>query len=124
LAIDYNTGDLLVSSARDIDQRTSVGTIEQRIWVNLRVIEGQWALNPSLGSRIHDLLRMPVEVAMTEAPLVVREALDKMPDIRVTRVDTGPNKDDTSTIDIRIYYVLTDDEGEEPMVFDTTLGGE
>jgi phage baseplate assembly protein W len=124
LAIDYRTGDLLMSPTGDVDQRTGVGTIDQRIRVQLRVIEGHWWINPGLGSRIHELLVMPMPFALGEAELAIREALLKIPDIRVERVDVGQSEDSSSTLTVGIYYVLTEDEGEEQIVFNTTLGAQ
>lgn len=90
LAIDYNTGDLILSPNRDLEIRVGDDVISQRIRVRLRISQGDWLLDPTngtLGSRMLDVLRLPVDVAMAEVELVIREALAPMTDIRINSVD-------------------------------------
>ncbi len=125
LAIDYNTGDLLVSPNNDIDLRFSEQTIEQRIRVRLKMRQGQWLLDPSngrLGSRIHETFRLPVWRTLTELSQIVKEALAPMRDITVNDVTAEVNAEDPTAIDIVITYALLDQGGAQTdLVLSTSL---
>jgi phage gp46-like protein len=92
LAIDFNTGDLILSPHHDVARRVGVDTVQQRIRVRLRVRQGEWPLDPtggSLGSRLFEALRYPQWRAESEVPLIVREALAPMDDIIVDDVQVS-----------------------------------
>jgi len=123
LAIDYNTGDLIASPTHDLDVRTGVGVIEQRIRVRLRVWYGEWDINPTLGSRIHDVMRMPSWRALTEAELAIREALEPMTDIIVQNVAIELDAEDERKLNVRLTYAVVEPEGEptDSFVLTTSL---
>lgn len=108
LAIDYNTGDLIVAPTKDLDLRTGQGTIEQRIRVRLKVWHGEWDINPSLGSRLYDIIRMPNWRAVNEVELAVREALEPMDDIDIQNVSVGLDEDDVRVVSLTITYSTLD----------------
>lgn len=115
LAIDYNSGDLLVAPNKDIATRTGASTVEQRIRVRLRVIQGEWILDPTggtLGSRLREAMRLPVFRAVQEVPLLVREALLPMTDIDVTDVECVSDDTDSTAVAITIIYSTLDDTGQ------------
>ena len=123
LAIDYNTGDLLISPTHDFDLRTGVQTIEQQIRVRLRIIQGQWALDPTagaLGSRMREMFRLPVWRVITELPLVIHEALDQMAEIRVTDIDVQQDSKVKKQLNVVLRYVVKE-EGEDENVDVQTL---
>jgi len=124
LAIDYNTGDLIVSPNSDLSVRTGQGVVEQRIRVRLRVHYGMWDVDPSLGSRLYDMLRMPDTRAQQTAELTVREALEPMTDIIVHDVSVSIDEDDSRKVNITITYAMIEDS-EDPadaLTTTTTLG--
>ena len=112
LAIDFNTGDLILSPNRDIERRVGVDTIQQRIRVRLRIRQGDWPLDftgGSLGSRLREALRYPMWRAETEIPMIVREALAPMDDIVVDDVQvavSGPR-----TILVSIFFSIIEPMG-------------
>lgn len=123
LAIDYNTGDLVASPTKDLSLRTGVGSVEQRMRVRLRVWYGEWSLNPTLGSRIHDVMRMPGWRALTEVELVIREALETMTDVRIQDVVVVQDEKDVRVINVVIQYAVVEatDEPNESFVLTTSL---
>lgn len=104
LAIDYNTGDLIIAPTKDLDLRTGQGTIEQRIRVRLKVWHGEWDIIPTLGSRLYDVIRMPNWRAVNEVELAVREALEPMGDITVQDVAVSLDEDDPRVVLLAITY--------------------
>jgi len=112
LAIDYNTGDLIVAPTKDLDLRTGQGTIEQRIRVRLKVWGGEWDINPSLGSRLYDVIRMPNWRAVNEVELAVREALEPMEDISIQNVSVALDEDDVRVVSLTITYASVEPDNE------------
>lgn len=129
LAIDFNTGDLLVAPNGDIETREGQDTVEQRIRVRLKIVQGEWLLDPTngqLGSTLTDAMRMSVPQALNLIPLVVKEALEPMTDIIVSDVTTRINALDPSSIDFQISYSMVDDPDGEQLSTDisaTDLAG-
>lgn len=129
LAFDFKGGDLAVAPNKDLDRKTGSDLVEQRIRVRLKIVQGTWLLDPtggSLGSRLVDALRLPMFRATTEIPLIVQEALEPMTDISVTNVIAAPDEDDSSSIDITIFYAILDDSGQttaEQMSTSVTIEG-
>jgi hypothetical protein len=129
LAFNFKVGDLAVAPNKDLDRKTGADLVEQRIRVRLKIVQGSWLLDPtggSLGSRLVDALRLPMFRAETEIPLIVQEALEPMDDISVTNVVATPNKDDSSSVDLTIYYSILDDSGqttEEQLTTSVTIAG-
>lgn len=56
-----------------------------------------------------DATRLPIERAVQEIPLIVKEALEPMDDITVGDVMAAPNADDPRSIDITILYTINED---------------
>lgn len=115
LALDYNTGDLKIAPNKDIERRVGEATIEQRIRVRLRIFQGEWALDPTggqLGSRLHDVSRLPSWRAAQEAGLVIREALEPMDDIRVQDVQVSVDDKNVRILDVTILYAHVDPSGQ------------
>jgi hypothetical protein len=117
LAIDRETGDLLVSASNDIELVTGVAETQQRISLRLRVQKGSWLLDPSggeLGSTLVSLTRTKIEQALASIPLLVREALAPMEDIRVEDVDASIDPDVPTRINFVVFYspVLNDAVGD------------
>lgn len=115
LAIDFNTGDLVIAPNKDIDVRIGQATVDQRIRVRLRVPQGDWSLDPSgglLGSRLHDAVRLPIWRAEGEVPLLVHEALLGMHDIAVREVKVSQNAKSHTTLDMTILYSMLDESGQ------------
>lgn len=125
LALDYNTGDLVISPTGDLDLRTGTKTIDQRIRVRLRIIQGAWAFDPSngtLGSRIREMYRMPTWRAASELGLVIREALEPMEDIAVQSVDVAQDADDERKLHLQITYIpIEDGDNADEQTVETTV---
>jgi hypothetical protein len=122
LAIDWNTGDLVISPTKDLSLRTGQGVVDQRIRVRLRIPYGSWDINPSLGSRLPDMHRMPDSRARQTAELVVREALEPMTDIVVQDVHVESDLEDQRVVNILISYSMVDDEeGVETLTTTATV---
>lgn len=125
IAIDYNTGDLLIAPNKGIEIRAAQNTVDQRIRTRLKVYGGEWELDPSgglLGSRLRDTLRLPIWRAKQEIPLVVREALEPMDDIRVGEVLADVDPDNSRAIRLTIFYaMLEDDESVSEETLSTSL---
>lgn len=113
LALDFVRHDLMVAPNKDIEMRQGQATIEQRIRVRLMVIAGAWELDPTqgqLGSHLYDATRLPLWRAEQEIPLLTKEALAPMTDIRVNEVQVQPDPNDSSALTLTIFYVFRDDE--------------
>jgi len=113
-AIDYTTGDLIVGPDGSFALRTGPGTVEQRIWIRLRAIQGEWRLDPTngtFGSRLREVFRLPVFRSIPEAELVIREAVAPMDDITVQDVTVAIDPDDNTAIKATITYVINDEDG-------------
>jgi hypothetical protein len=116
LAIDFNSGDLLISPNNGIEIRTGQATVDQRIRVRLKVFSGTWELDPTgtlLGSRLSDAKRLPMWRAIGEVGLMVREALEPMEDIEVQDVIVDENPEDAKTVDFTVIYRMVDETQAE-----------
>lgn len=111
LAIDYNTGDLLVAPNSGIEIRTGQASVDQRIRVRLRIFAGEWLLDPTqgqLGSHLKSASRMPMWRAQEQVPHMVREALQPMEDVQVHDVICTENPDHPNTLDLLITYSMVE----------------
>jgi len=126
IAVDFGRRDLVVSPSRDWDIVTGQASCDQRIRIRLLMTQGEWQLDPTagrLGSRLKDMFRLPIERALVEVPLVVREALADMADIQVVDVQCVANEDNSRAIDITILYMMNEAGAEdiEADVLSTTV---
>lgn len=116
LAIDPNTRDLVISPRGDFSVRTGNEVVKQRIINRLRIPSGEWHLDPTggvLGSRMKDLMRMPTFQVETDAPRVIREALEPMDDIIVHDVDVSRDVKDSRKLNVTLSYSITEPDGTE-----------
>lgn len=123
LAIEYNTGDLLIAPNGDFDRRVGEDTIEQRIRVRLRIYQGEWMLDPTngtLGSRLHEVARLPDFRAVQETSLIIREALEPMDDITIQDVQVIIDPNTRTKINVTISYAHVDPDGQSGGTVDLT----
>lgn len=121
LAIDFNSGDLLIAPNNGIEVRTGQATVDQRMRVRLKVFAGSWELDPTgtlLGSRLHEAKRLPVWRAIVEVGLMVREALEPMDDVDVQDVIVTQNPQDAKSVDFTVVYSMV---GEGDVADDRTF---
>jgi hypothetical protein len=127
LAIDFNTGDLLLAPNKDFDVRTGTQVTEQRIRVRLKVRQGEWVLDPSdgqLGSRLLEIMRLPRWRAEAEAELAIREALEPMEDIQLSEVIVSLSEENSRALNVTISYLpVEEDVQPQDISFTTTLTG-
>lgn len=124
LAIDYNTGDLLIAPNNDIAVRTGAEVIEQKIRVRLRIYAGEWALDPtggSLGSHLRELSRVASFIAVTDAERIVREALGPMTEIAIHDVTAQVDPKNQRRLVITLQYDLVEPGEEQPGGGDDTI---
>lgn len=117
LAIDYNTGDLLLAPNNDFAIRTGTEVTSQRIRVRLKAIAGEWIVDPTngrMGSRLIDSMRLEAWRAKAEAEAAIREALEPMEDIKVRTVSVEIDDTDQRRLHVDISY-LPVEEGEEAL---------
>lgn len=122
LAVDPNMGDLLIAPNRDFEVRTGQATVDQRIRTRIRIQAGSWDIDPTggeLGSQLHGAMRLSIERALAEVPLMIREALSSMHDIDVRDVICELNANSPKAIDITILYAIVED-GDETELLSTT----
>lgn len=116
LAIDYNTGDLIMGMNNDVGIRTGQAVIDQRIRVRLRAQAGQWVLDPTggeLGSHLRELTRQPTFRALSDAPRMVREALAPLSnEIHIHEVNTNIDPKDQRRLVIDLAYSIIEPGGE------------
>jgi hypothetical protein len=99
-------GDWLFSGNRDILGISGPDQTSQRIRTRLRISRGDWVYddNGTLGSRIEDTLRLPRERAINEIPLLIRDALEPMPDVIITDVVIEPVKPEDRIMRVHVHY--------------------
>ena len=115
-ATDPVTGDWVFSANRDIQGVEGEQVIAQRIRHRLRIIRRAWELDPSdgsLGSRLHETLRLPRQRVLLEMRLIVDEALAPMSE-DIELVDVRATETGTGGVKVEIDYVVTDDESLIP----------
>lgn len=126
-AIDFVTGDLVLSPSGDAELRSGIGVIEQSIRSRLRIARMKWPLDPTdgtLGSGLYDVFRLPTDMAITTVPLLVREALEPMREILVMDVQAAVNKDEIKQIDISLTYKLVNaDVNQVPVTTLLSIAG-
>jgi hypothetical protein len=113
IALDNRTGDLLLAPNNDVTIYRGEEVVAQRIRTRLLIPVGTWALDDTglLGSRLLDMTRLTNERAIEEIPLVVKEALNPMDDIRVVEVDVTPDLDHSNVLGVTVVYAIMDDTG-------------
>lgn len=115
LAINTNTGDLRIAPNKDFERVVGEATVKQRILVRLRIYQGEWSLDPtggSLGSRLHEVVRLPIWRAEQEAGLVIREAIEPMEDVRVHDVQVSISGDTKKKLEVVITYAHIEPSGQ------------
>lgn len=115
LAIDPNTRDLVISPRSDFSLRTGTEVVKQRILTRLRIPAGEWHLDPTrgtLGSRMKDLMRMPAFQVVTDAPRVIREALEPMEDLIVHDVECAIDPKNARKLNLMLTYSVVEPSGE------------
>lgn len=116
IALDKTTGDLIVSPANDAGLVSGQDEVEQRMRIRLKVVLGTWQLQPSLGSTMNSLLRMPTSMTISNLPLVVKEALAPMSDVQVSDVTAWLDPLDPRKVRFDVYYQVVDSESEGQLV--------
>lgn len=114
LALDRSTGDLAASPSNDLLLVSGIDVVRQRIRTRLKIQLGTWTINDDteqIGSTLDALLRLPVFRVIDELPLVVKEALAPMSDIRVIEVDVAPDPNDPKAVGFTVSYQVVDDQG-------------
>lgn len=107
IAINLQTGDLVWTGVTDFGSRDGSALDQQRIHVRLFIERGEFVYDPeggALGSRLLDILRLPRARALLEADLYVREALEPMDDIQVTKVEVLEVEEDARMVRLNISY--------------------
>lgn len=119
IALDVATGDLTTEPNNDIALVTGSAVTDQRIRIRLKAQAGDWvnALDMAegdmaIGSRLYEMARLPIDMAFTQIPLVVKEALAPMTDISVVDVVCQLDDDSPTKINFTVYYTVLDDDGE------------
>lgn len=129
LALDPNTRDLVISPRSDFAVRTGSEVVKQLIITRLRISAGEWHLDPTggmLGSRMKALMRMPAFQVETDAPRVIREALEPMDDLLVHEVLVNVDPKNARRITIGLSYSVVEPDGtstgdEETLTTDLTI---
>lgn len=117
IALDPNTRDLVISPRSDVSAVTGTAVTEQRVRNRLVIRQGEWILDPTdgqLGSHMRDLARLPIAQAVTDAPRVVREALEPMDDIHLHDVQCSINPKDQRILQVQITYSVVEPGGFTP----------
>lgn len=109
LALDQTTHDLIASPSNDVTLVSGLAEVGQRIRTHLRIQLGSYELEPELGSKMNGLLRLPVNIAVAQVPLVVKEALAQMTDILVQDVTAEVDEQDPRKVNFTVVYAVTDD---------------
>lgn len=115
IAYDFSAGDIVIAPNKDVDRRTGLSLIDQRIRMRLKIFQGSWLYDPTggtLGSRLSEATRMPIFRAIQEVPLLVREALQPMDDIDVTNVTCEADPLDSSAVELTVFFNLLDESGQ------------
>jgi hypothetical protein len=106
IAVDGETGDWIFDPARDILAVSGIALARQKIITRLKIPRGSFVYDEdgTLGSRLAELARGNVQVALAETPRMVREALADMPDISIKNVYAYISEDDSSKVVARVEY--------------------
>lgn len=107
IAIDFNTGDLLLGAGNDVASREGNDTIGQAVRIRLKLERGTWDLDPSdgeLGGKMNEALRSPSQRTQDDIGRYVREALEPKTDIVVHDVDIAVDPTTSAIISIGITY--------------------
>jgi len=119
LALSRVTGDLIATPNNDIGVISGLAVTEQRIRTRLKIPHGDWEItlgfeedDLALGSRLLEMSRVPMWRAVEEIPLVVKEALEPMEDIRVVEVIAQPREDYPTEVEFTVIYTIVEDDSE------------
>ena len=121
LLLDQATGDLVPTAGNDVALVSGSDEIEQRIRTHIKVQLGAYQLDPTLGSTANSLLRLPVAMAVSQLPLVVKEALAQMSDISVQDVAAWPDPDDPRKARFTVSYTISNDNSGDVVSYNDSL---
>jgi phage gp46-like protein len=105
LRLDLRTGDFVISPDGDIAGVDGLAVHMLRMHIRLMIQKSAWVLDfteGELGSRLPGLLRQGMDVALAEADLLIREALEPMTDVEVLDVQVQHHPQDTHSIQASI----------------------
>lgn len=119
LKFDFQTGDIVLAPNHDLAGVSGDSLTAQRIMLRIMIERGTFEFDDTgtLGSRVMLLARSLGNGIQQAASQAVREALEPMTDIRVTRVDVEFSKRDDGTLDerailVQVSYTPLDEVGE------------
>jgi hypothetical protein len=121
LMLDRATGDLVATAGNDVALVSGAEEVGQRIRTHVLVQLGSYQLEPRLGSSANSLLRLSIEQAVAQLPLVVKEALAQMDDIVVSDVEAWADPEDVRKVRFNVRYSTHDAGSAEPIVFSDSL---
>jgi len=122
IAFDNVKGDVMFAPSNDVAIYRGDAVVAQRIRTRLLIPVGSWQLDQTgvLGSRLHDLLREPIERVLSELPLVVKEALAPMDDISVEDVTASYDASMPKRVSFVVTYSIVDSLGNRSDVQELT----
>lgn len=112
--LDALTGDLVTTPSNDFMLVSGAQLIEQRMRIRLKIPLGTWALDPTggtLGSTVLTVTRMSNVQAAQQLPLLVKESLAPMNDIRIDDVNAWVDEADPRVVNFSVTYSVVDDQG-------------
>lgn len=106
--------DLIFAANRDLLGVGGVELVEQRIKLRIKMERGSWVydINQDLGSNVHRALGKVYDLAASEIPTWVRQALEPMEDIQVHEVQMRQPVDNSQLAEIVISYEILTAPGE------------
>lgn len=112
--------DLIFAANRDLLGVGGVELVEQRIKLRIKMERGSWVydINQDLGSNVHRALGKVYDLAASEIPTWVRQALEPMEDIQVQEVQMRQPVDNSQLAEIVVSYEILTAPGETTDVGD------
>lgn len=112
--------DLIFAANRDLLGVGGVELVEQRVKLRIKMERGSWVYdtNQDLGSNVHRALGKVYDLAASEIPTWVRQALEPMEDIQVHEVQLRQPSGDSQLAEIVVSYAILTAPGETTDVGD------